>query len=166
MILDKNEIILRPRFKILVETNHLLLIERFKELKKDLNQQYISKVVQNYIVLDIPEEENKFWSPQLEVRIDPMEENLSEISCLYGPKSIVWTFFIFVHFAVAGIFFVSFVIAYTNWRLHKPLIFPISVCAAMVLFWIILYFLGRIGKRLAKNQMQELHAYFCKVIKE
>jgi uncharacterized membrane protein len=118
------------------------------------------------MLLDIPKEENHFWSPQLEIRIDSKEENLSEISFLYGPKAIVWTFFMFVHFIVAGIFFVFFVITYANYTLDKPFILPMSICISMILVWIFLYFLGSIGKRLAKKQMQELHNYMGSIIKD
>jgi hypothetical protein len=164
MTINSNEIILRPRFKISVNENHLILLERFKNIKKDINQKYISKVVQNYILIDIPNDSNKFWSPQLELRVEPIDDNKSELKCLFGPKGIVWTFFMFLHFICAGIFFVFFVVAYANWTLDKTYLLPLSVSIAMVVVWVALYILGRIGKKLAQSQMRELRNYLYQVI--
>lgn len=164
MVIDSNEIILRPRFKIRVDEPQLSIIDKFKAIKKDANQKYISRVVQNFILLDIPKSENKFWSPQLELRIESINENKSEIKGLFGPKGIVWTFFMFLHFICAGIFFVFFVITYANWTLKKAYFLPLSICLLMVLVWIILYILGSVGKKLAQKQMKELHNYLYQVI--
>jgi hypothetical protein len=79
----------------LVPENHLKVIEKFKEIRKDKHQKYISKIVQNYILMDIPADENRFWSPQLELRVEKIDEITSEVSCLFGPKGIVWTFLCF-----------------------------------------------------------------------
>lgn len=164
MTINSNEIILRPRFKILVNENHLILIEKFREIKKNSNQKHISKVVQNYILMDIPANENRFWSPQLEVRVDPVDENTSELNCLFGPKGIIWTFFMFLHFICAGVFFVFFVITYANWTLEKTYLTPLSICLSMIIVWITLYIVGRIGKKLAQSQMKELRNYLYQVI--
>ncbi|MDP3352776.1 MAG: GTP-binding protein [Flavobacteriaceae bacterium] len=164
MTINSNEIILRPRFKVSVPENHLILIERFKNIKKEINQKYISKVVQNYILLDIPEDNNRFWSPQLELRVEPIDDNNSELKCLFGPKGIVWTFFMFLHFICAGVFFVFFVITYANWSLDKTYLIPLSICLSMILVWITLYIVGRIGKKLAQSQMRELRNYLQQVI--
>ncbi|MDP2087921.1 MAG: GTP-binding protein [Flavobacteriaceae bacterium] len=163
MIIDSNEIILRPRFKFLVKENHLILIEKFREIRMDVNQKYISKVVQNYILMDIPAAENRFWSPQLELRVEKMDDNTSEVSCLFGPKGIVWTFFMFLHFICAGVFFVFFVITYANWILKKAYLIPLGVCISMIILWISLYIIGRIGKKLAQSQMRELRNYLNQV---
>lgn len=164
MTINSNEIILRPRFKILVKENHLILVDKFKEIKKDINQKYISKVVQNYILMDIPDDKNKFWSPQLELRVEPIDENISELKCLFGPKGIVWTFFMFLHFICAGVFFIFFVITYASWTLKKAYLLPLSICISMILVWITLYIIGRIGKKLAQSQMKELRNYLNQVI--
>ena len=164
MTINSNEIILRPRFKILVKENHLILLDRFRGIKKNINQKHISKVVQNYILMDIPANENRFWSPQLEVRVDPVDENTSELNCLFGPKGIVWTFFMFLHFICAGVFFVFFVITYANWTLEKAYLTPLSICLSMIIVWITLYIVGRIGKKLAQSQIRELRNYLYQVI--
>lgn len=164
MTINSNEIILRPRFKILVKENHLILLEKFREIKKDNDQKYISKVVQNYILMDIPDDKSKFWSPQLELRVESIDENISELKCLFGPKGIIWTFFMFLHFICAGVFFVFFVITYVNWTLKKAYLTPLSICLSMIVVWITLYIIGRIGKKLAQSQMKELRNYLYQVI--
>ncbi len=165
MIIDNNEIILRPRFKIEVSQSQNTLIEKFKELKKLDNNVFISRVRHNYVLLDIPEDRNKFWSPQLELSIEQLDGNKAEINCLFGPKGIVWTFFMFLHFICASVFTLFFVVGYSNWSLNKPYGWSLTICIAMIVVWFTFYFLGRIGKRLAKNQMQELHQFVKEVLK-
>lgn len=165
MIIDNNEIILRPRFKMEVSQSQSTLIDKFIALKNSEDNRFISRVRHNYVLLDIPVEQNKFWSPQLELRIEKTDETTSEVNCLFGPKGIVWTFFMFLHFICAAVFTLFFVVGYANWSLNKPFNWSLFMCIAMIIVWFTFYFLGRVGKRLAKNQMHELHQYVKNVLK-
>jgi len=160
-----NRVLLKPRFKIEVEEEQDVAMHRFEENLKDKNCKYCSKIIDNHIVIDVPKKEDHFWSPQLHVEIEKDENNKTIVKGVLGPKPQVWTFFIFLHFAVAIAFFVFLVIFYSNWSLKQDYTFAMIMCITMPIIWIILYFSGQLGKKLGYDQMVELHDFLMKIIK-
>ena len=158
-----NRIILKPRFKINVREDKEVVMDRFRDNLKDENCKYYSKIVDNHIIIDIPKEEEHFWSPQLHVEVEKEEEN-TIVKGVLGPQPKVWTFFMFLHFAVAIAFFVFFVMFYTKYRLKQDYIFSMIMCIAMPVIWIALYIAGQLGKKFGYKQMQELHNFLMKTI--
>src|SRR5690625_7851659 len=49
--------------------------------------------------LQLYKDSEKYWSPQLQIRIEENEENSDflEIRGVFGPRSSVWTFFMFLY---------------------------------------------------------------------
>ena len=85
---------------------------------------------------------------------------------LYGSKPQVWTLFIFIH-SVVGITFLIFgVLLYTKWRLNESIILPLTMTLFLPLFWVLLYFLGRIGKSTGHRQMEDLHDLLTNILKD
>ena len=113
-----NRVLLKPRFKIPVKAGQDELGEKFKTSLKSDYPNYRSKVIGNHIVVDVPQKEETFWSPQLHAEVIEEEDGVY-VKGILGPKPKVWTFFMFLHFAVAVAFFVFFVIFYTNWSLNQ-----------------------------------------------
>ncbi|TDQ21843.1 GTP-binding protein [Tenacibaculum caenipelagi] len=153
-----NQIFLKPRFQLEYEMNSQVLLE---EIKKHLNDdsKYKMKVVDNHVVIDVPEKESHLWSPQLHIEIEEISESLSLIKGLFGPKPQVWTLFIISHFIVITIFLTFVGIAYSNWALHKSMFFPVVMLIVMPIVWVLLYLVGRLGKTKGKEQMDELKEY-------
>lgn len=80
-----NQIFLKPRFQLEYEMNSQVLLE---EIKKHLNDvsKYKMKVVDNHVVIDVPEKESHLWSPQLHIEIEETSESTSHIKGLFGPN--------------------------------------------------------------------------------
>ena len=97
----ENEVILRPRFKIELSQNNKNALETFEDTK-DSQDDFIVSRVDNHVFIRIPKKRDHFWSPQLHLEIDEIDDNSSEVRGLFGPKSTVWTMFMFFHFAVVG----------------------------------------------------------------
>ncbi|WP_196892352.1 GTP-binding protein [Aureivirga marina] len=131
-------------------------------MKKDPECMYPIKIVDHHIVVDIPLDENHFWSPQLHFEILDGEEKASLVKGLFGPKPHVWTMFMFIHFAVAFAFTVFFVIFYTEWSLNKDYTLSLSFMIGLPILWCILYVLGQLGKKTGRPQMIELYQFFIK----
>ena len=49
--------------------------------------------------------------------------------------------------------------AYTRVSLSKSATFPITMTIVLPIIWIILYFLGQMGKKTGHKQMDELHDF-------
>lgn len=153
---ELNRILLKPRFKLKFKESDEEIIQKFKEeLSKD-DCIYSSKIVSHHVVIDVPQQDEHFWSPQLHVEIEK-EGDLTVVKGILGPKPKIWTFFMFLHFAVAIAFFVFFVIFYSRWSLDQDYTFSMMMCLSMPVVWVALYFFGQLGKKFGYKQMVGLH---------
>ena len=160
-----NEIFLRPRFKLFYDATKESVLSKFIENLNDKDCKYCSKVIGNHVIIDIPKDEDHFWSPQLNVEIiEDNESNKTIVKGLFGPKPQVWTFFMFIHFAVAVAFIIFGVSAYVKWSLNAENNFSLTMCIVLPVLWIVLYFIGRIGKLKGKKQMRDLQLFLLKTL--
>lgn len=163
---DKNsELFLRPRFKIDSKESESDLMNRFKENLNSGDCKYCSKIVENHIFIDVPSDEDHFWSPQLHVEVVEGELSTSEVKGLFGPKPQVWTLFMFLHFAIGILFLVFVTMLYVRWTLNANLIFSGIMVTVLPICWIFLYVFGRLGRRKGKSQMEELHHFLINTLK-
>jgi len=159
-----NRIILKPRFKFEVVGTEDDILKKFKNNLEKGDCVYCGKIVDNHIVIDVPKEKDTFWSPQLQIEIDKNENNKTVVKGILGPKPQVWTFFMFLHFAVAVTFFVFLVMFLTQWNLKQDYNFSLIMLIVLPIVWVVLYFSGQLGKRYGYGQMQELHSFLMKTI--
>jgi hypothetical protein len=160
-----NEIVLRPRFKIELEHNNESVLQDFELVKTTQNEFIISRV-NDHVFIKIPKDKQHFWSPELHLEITEVDQNSSTLKGLFGPKPSVWTMFIFLHFIVAGLFIAFGIWAYTNWSLKSDYGIQLLVALLMVLTWVALYFIGRLGKSTGKDQMYLLYDFMNKVLNQ
>ena len=153
-----NEIILKPRFKIFLEQDNESVLKKLIEILQSKNCDYICKISNDHIFIDLPSNKQKIWSPQLELVIEKAQKG-SVIRGLFAPKPSVWTLFIFLHFVTAISFFIFFALAYANYAAGNDNKFWVFFMGLMVFLWFFLYFLGQLGKRKAKKQMEELNDF-------
>ncbi|MGG8497416.1 GTP-binding protein [Tenacibaculum sp. TC6] len=160
-----NQIFLKPRFQVDFEMNANSLLTKIQNHIGG-EQLYKMKVVDHHIVIDVPEKESHYWSPQLHIEVEELTEETSKLKGLFGPKPQVWTLFMFIHFAVATAFLIFAVIAYSNWSLKKEIFLPVTMLVILPLLWVTLYFIGSIGKATGKKQMDDLKEFMKQVLKE
>jgi len=159
-----SDIYLRPRFKLNFEESHQNLIEKFKDISKNKASKFGIVISDGHVIIDIPKEENYFWSPQLNIEIEQFEGDKSIVKGLFGPKPQVWTLFMFIHFAMA-VFFIGFSIAaYVQWTLKSDYKAALTITLTLPILWIVMYFLGRLGKKTGHKQMNELHDFMMKTL--
>lgn len=157
---------LRPRFNIEVNESSHILLSKFKKYFNNAACHYCGKIVDCHIVIDVPKEENHFWSPQLNIEIESLSENTSIVTGLFGPKPQVWTLFMFIHF-VMGIFFLGFLIAsYVQNTLKSDAFFANFMIVLLPVLWVAMYFLGRLGRRKGHRQMDELHTLMFEILEK
>ena len=159
-----SSILLRPRFEINLKEEGSIVISSFKNKFEEASCPYKGKVVDGHIVIDIPQGENHFWSPQLHLEIENIDENNSLLKGLFGPKPQVWTLFMFIHFGVAVLFLGFLIRLYVQWTLKTDLTVSLAIIISLPILWFVLYFLGRIGKKTGNHQMQELHDFMESVV--
>lgn len=161
----KNDIVLRPRFKIELHESNDVVLKRFEDLKSSQKNFTITRI-DNHVFIKYPKKDQHFWSPQLHLEIDEVDANSSLLHGLFGPNPTVWTMFMFLHFMVAGLFIAFGIWAYTNWNLKSDFIVQVSLMVLMIIIWFVLYFAGRIGRDSSKKEMMQLHDVMESIIQQ
>ena len=159
-----NTIVLRPRFKIALQYNNETVLKAF-DIAKVSQKEFIANRIDDHVFIKFPKQKQHFWSPQLHLEINEVDEKSSLLHGLFGPNPTVWTFFMFLHFMVAGLFIAFSIWAYTNWALKSSYALQVSLMLFMVIVWFALYFAGSIGKASSKKEMLELQEFMNKVLK-
>jgi len=159
-----NTIVLRPRFKITLQYNNETVLKAF-DISKVSQKEFIVNRIDDHVFIKFPKQKQHFWSPQLHLEINEVDEKSSLLHGLFGPNPTVWTFFMFLHFMVAGLFIAFSIWAYTNWALKSSYALQVSLMLFMVIVWFALYFAGSIGKASSKKEMLELQEFMNKVLK-
>ena len=162
---ELNRVLLKPRFKIELDEEKEAVINKFRQQFLSENCKYCGKVVDHHVVIDVPKEEDTFWSPQLHIEVEKNEADRTVVRGLFGPKPQIWTMFMFIHFAVAVAFIVFAVMAYSKHLLKEDYTLSLILCLAMPVLWFVLYFLGQLGKKKGYGQMLALDDFMKKVLK-
>ena len=159
-----NEVFLRPRVKIELSESPQELVSRFKEVLGSSNCNFHGKIVGTHIVIDVPKEEAHYWSPQLHIEIEKIDQNKTQLKGLFGPKPHVWSLFMFFHFALAVAFIGFGIMAYVKMSLNESYIGPMIICISIPVIWAVLYFLGDWGKRKGKDQIRDLNEFMMEIL--
>lgn len=157
------EIFLRPRFVLSSGKSQEKILKSFEETRNNNAQKFIVKIVDEHVFIDVSEKDSHFWSPQLHLEIIQKEDK-TEIKGLFGPKPQVWTFFMFLHFIVGTAFLGVGVWAYVNHSLDKGLVVPIIMLVMLPMIWVLLYFVGRLGRDFGKKQIKKQHQFMMETL--
>lgn len=160
-----NEVVLRPRFKIELNKSHTSVLEAFEAKRLDQKQFIVSRV-DDHVFIKLPKVQQQFWSPQLHLEINALENNKSQLYGLFGPNPTVWTLFMFLHFLVAGLFIAFCIWAYSNYALKVDYQLQVWGLIGMVILWFILYFSGRLSKTSNQKEMTALYTFMSSVLDE
>lgn len=160
----ENSIVLRPRFQKDVPKTLEKILEDAAIIKEEVKEDYHIKVSNHHIFFFITLAKRKYYSPHLHIELFKNEDSSTHVKGLYGPDQTVWTFFMFLHFIVAGIFLIFAMIAYSNWTLKQPMGFDFIIMSVMVILWFVLYFQARINRKKCMPQMEKLEHLMNRVL--
>nr|WP_298657621.1 hypothetical protein [uncultured Flavobacterium sp.] len=164
---SQSDIRLRLRFYKDINENIEVVRAKFIAYKKIKSTDYLMKIRGNHIQFTVSGDKHQYWSPHLTVELEELENSngqATHIRGLFGPAQTLWTFFIFLHFIIAGVFLVFSMFAYSNYSLNKPTTSNLIIMGLMVLCWFLLYFIGRQTRENGYEQMEELENEFKKII--
>lgn len=158
-----NNVRLRLRFYKDVEEEINLVRNKFEDYAQKLSGEFKIVVCDDHIWMNVIGEKRQYWSPHLHLELES-KENHTHIRALFGPSQTLWTFFMFLHFLVAGVFIIFGMILYSNLTLKQPFIMDLLVMGLMVIVWFLLYFIARQIRSNGYGQMDELEALFLKIL--
>ena len=151
-----NDVVLRPRFQLQLKKPKENILQVFENNDESF---FLVKRIDDHVFIKFNPELLHFWSPQLHLEINEVDESNCTVYGLFGPNPTLWTFFMFLHFGVATLFIILSIWAYSSATLNRPYNLQIGLMAAMVLIWFALYAFGRAGKRKGKPQMHQLYQF-------
>lgn len=160
-----NDIVLRPRFKIEIARYNQAILSDFRNAKTTQSEFIVTRV-DDHVFIKFPREKQTFWSPQLHLEINKIDDNHSIIHGLFGPNPTIWTMFIFFHFMIGTAFVVLGIWGYSAWSLKQNVALQVSLMVLMVVIWIALYFAGSIGKASTKPEMHALNKFMHQILDE
>lgn len=151
-----NDIVLRPRFQIEISKEKEAVLKLFETCN---NPTFVIKRSDEHIFIKFSHKNHHFWSPQLHLEIEKIDDNRCKLFGVFGPNPTLWTFFMFLHFGVATIFIVLSIWCFSSVSLGKPYSIPLVLMIFTIVCWFVLYFFGRAGKRQGTPQMNILYQF-------
>ncbi len=161
----ENSIELRPRFQMDVPKSVATILENAAIIKDEVKEDYRIKVSDHHIFLFITLAKRKYYSPHLHIELTAIDDNTTHVKGLFGPDQTVWTFFMFLHFFVGGVFLIFMMMAYSHWSLHQSVVVDCAVMFFMAMLWMLLYFQARINRKKCAPQMYKLEALMHRFLK-
>ncbi len=157
-----NDIVLRPRFQLKLHKPKEKALNAFDRPRKT---PFVVSRSDDHVFIKFNRENNHFWSPQLHLEINELEDGSTQVYGLFGPNPTLWTFFMFLHFGVATLFVIFGIWAYSSAALGSSYMPQLVTMVLLVFLWFAFYAFGRAGKRKGKPQMVELYRFMMDTLK-
>ena len=156
----------RPRFEFTIKYSMNEAIKRITNSLKISVDIVEGIIVDNHVILDIPDKFRHFWSPQMNFRFVKNNEKSADtlVRGIIGPRPAFWTLFIFFYFAIGVLGFLISSYGISKWILgeysHSLWALPISL-----LLMATAYLTGKFGERLGKDQIVTLTKFVFDTLK-
>lgn len=154
---------LRPRFEIItsIEPNDVLrLVDA--ALRRD-GALVSGRVYSNSAVLKPHPEHVQFWSPQLQVSVDPHLPGGSVVHGQFGPRPAIWSLFVALYAAIGFLATMGTIFGYSQLTLGGSGVALWSGPVGLVLAAIV-HIVARTGRRLGMTQMRQLKQFLDEVL--
>lgn len=153
---------LRPRFRYYVASTPEQIRDHFKSQFMNHQVLFTGSSLKYHIVVDYPETERHYWSPQIDLNLEEYEKG-TLIRGLLGPRPAVWTVFMFFY-AIAGIAgLTGVIIGAGQWSMKESPIALWLIPLSAIIF-IAAYIVGKKGKNIAHNESVTLFNFFIENI--
>jgi hypothetical protein len=158
-MINMSDIGLRPTFVDSLprkpEEVHELLTSHIRDHCPDCDCQSFS----GYLVLRIPENQRRFYSPRLLLGLEPDDLEGTRITGTFGPNANMWSAFFYSYLATISIALFSGILGFCQWKIEiTP--WGLWIFTPTVIALIALYVAGRIGRTLGEAQTNQLRAIY------
>lgn len=147
----------RPRFQVTSPDTTDDIEERIREGLAAEGAPCVGKVYSGYVSLQLPLEEQHYWSPRLTVTLEELEEG-SLVRGLYGPRPAVWTMFVFFYSLIGFALVIVSIIGMANLSLDKSgaILWLVPV---LIIAFLSLYLVAYFGQQKGHDEMVVLHTF-------
>jgi hypothetical protein len=148
---------MRPRFEVLAPYEPLETQQRLRTMLDQEDCSFTGLFLDRHLRVRIPESQRHFWTPQLDVEIEPHPDG-SLLRALFTPPPDVWTFFIATYAVMTFCGLTGLLFGLVQWWLGWPpwALWSVPIAALMIGS---VYVVALIGQRLAYDQMVQLRTF-------
>jgi hypothetical protein len=159
-----SDIKFRPRFRIETTLEENEVAEKVKNKLNEENPfRFESTIIKGHLILKINKGQRHFWSPQMDVSLNPLEEGQGTlIRCLLAPEPAVWTMFMFFYTIAGFAAFVGLMIAMSQWTLERDM-WGLWLVAVGTVLGIVLFFIAQFGKKIARAEMESMKSFLTDI---
>ncbi len=133
-------------------------IATFKKTFDEDNKTVLGTIVQHHMIFKIRQKDQHFWSPELHLSVDDYEGTIL-VRGHVGPKSTVWTMFIFMYILVGVLALFSLMIGLSNWSLDIPTN-AFWYSGGAVFLFVLIFIAAQVGQKIGHEQTEILMAFF------
>jgi hypothetical protein len=144
---------IRPRYRRITEkTASQVTSSIVSELR--VSKHIKGSTLENHAYLGIPEKEQKYWSPEMHVTVETLDEG-ALVRGVIGPRPKIWTMYMFFYSAVVVLFFLGAALGVSQWMLHMeaPWLWSMPVC---VILYLLVIAAARYGQHKSRAQMKNI----------
>ena len=150
---------IRPRIKRTCKCLPEDIATHIKEQLAETND-IIGHAAMNSITLKIPPKDHHYWSPELHLHLRREEEDeLTEVSGFVGPKSSIWTMFMFLYIGLGTTALFTGMYAMTQQSLDIETTGGYMISIISLILIGVVFIATQIGQKIALNQTHQLIAF-------
>lgn len=154
---------IRPRWSRDLTIEKETIMTQFKtNLESD--EELVASTWEHHIILKIPHEKQHFWSPQMTVSFEQLEDDTTtRVRGLCGPRPTVWMMFVFFYFLLGFIGTMVMIMGFSqmNLGLSAGILWLLPAIGFLLLM---VYLTARAGQKMAKDEMEILYGFCRKII--
>lgn len=155
----------RPRFKIRTRLSKEQFNNKLRKQFQLQNKVLGGYIGEEYSVIRLRKDKEKYWAPQLQIRLEEDEDNpeILWIRGIFGPKIAVWTFFMFLYILSGTVLILFGLIWFVQNRLNYE---------SNIIYWSWVgfgvfsatYLAAHLGQLIAKDNLKVLRDFMEKVV--
>jgi len=138
------------------------IVNNLKKVRDKDPSAFILDLAANHITLKIPMAKQRYWSPQMQLELEPTASG-TLIRGLIGPKPGIWTMFVFFYSGIGFLTMLGAMFGFSQWMLKMNAWAMWSVPVGLFII-LCLYFISHIGQQLSKDQIGVLHDFLDSAI--
>ena len=148
---------MRPRFETVVPKTPAQTLQQLHDTLERRDGPCTGSILGRHVRLRIPEEQRTFWTPQLDVEVEPHGDG-ALVRGLFGPHPDIWTFFIATYAVMTFCGITGLLFGFVQWSLGwSPwALWSVPIAALMIGS---VYVVALIGQRLGYDQMVQLRDF-------
>ncbi len=134
------------------------VMERLQNGLEQVADTYHGYRTRDHFFLTVPQEDRHYWSPQLDLRVEPDEQGRAILRGLCGPRPSIWLQFVFFYTLLGFIAMIIAIMGFSqlNLGLRATILWILPVIGLIVL---LMWLSSRVGQRLARDQMAHLYRF-------